>query len=153
MLPVSSFPLSPLSTLSRSDHQADETAGDNVSLTLWSIVEVYTAVICSCLIPIRPLIMKHIPELPSITNLFRTHSHTYTSPPIRRRISRWSRRTVQLPWDSETGFGRERLEGWEDKPLPRLPMVGPIRKTTETHVVRIKMEEIEREEMKGHEMR
>ncbi|CZR50131.1 uncharacterized protein PAC_00003 [Phialocephala subalpina] len=128
---------------------------DDVDLTLWSIIEVYVAVICSCLISLRPLIMKYIPELLSTTNLFRTPTLTSTPPSTRRRMSWWPRMTVQLPWDNGAVFGGESLRGWEDnldKPLPRLPMVGPIRKTTEMHVVSMRVEEIEGDEMKGGEM-
>lgn len=48
--------------------------------------------------------------------------------------------TVQLPWDNYES--RERLRGWEDKPLPSLPI--KVRRTTDMHVVSM--------DLKGDEM-
>lgn len=111
---------------------------DDVDLTLWSIIEVFTAVICSCLISLRPLIIKYIPELFSTNNLFRTH--TSDSPNSRSRsMSWWPRIAVQLPWDDYEG--RERLGGWEVKPLPSLPI--EVKRTTEMRVVSMNLKEDE----------
>ena len=37
--------------------------GDSVEISIWSILETYTAVICACLITIRPLLAKYMPSI------------------------------------------------------------------------------------------
>ena len=37
--------------------------GDSVDISIWSILETYTAVICACLITIRPLLAKYMPSI------------------------------------------------------------------------------------------
>ncbi|KUJ18509.1 uncharacterized protein LY89DRAFT_498174 [Mollisia scopiformis] len=92
---------------------------DDVDSTIWSIIEVYTAVICSCLISLRPLIVKYIPELFSTSQRWKSN--------ISNRVrSSWF---GELAWrDRQRG---ERRLWYEDKPLPNLP----ITKTTELVVV------------------
>lgn len=41
----------------------DNDTGDCVDIVVWSIIETYTAVICACLITIRPLLAKYIPSI------------------------------------------------------------------------------------------
>lgn len=38
-------------------------SGDNVDVVKWSLIEVYTALICACLPSLRPLLVKCIPSI------------------------------------------------------------------------------------------
>jgi hypothetical protein len=49
--------------------------GDYVDLTIWSIIEVFSAVICSCLISLRPLLVRYFPKLLPVTQ----HSANFNS--------------------------------------------------------------------------
>jgi hypothetical protein len=59
------------------------TLGDDVDLIIWSIIEVYTAIICASLVSIRPLIAKLIPSLFPATKATETKSKTASSSPAR----------------------------------------------------------------------
>jgi hypothetical protein len=57
--------------------------GDDVDLIIWSIIEVYTAIICASLVSIRPLIAKLIPTLfPTTRGTADTKSKTNSSTPV-----------------------------------------------------------------------
>ncbi|CZR62990.1 uncharacterized protein PAC_12887 [Phialocephala subalpina] len=66
----------------------------NVDVVIWSEIETYTAVICACLMCIRPLILKYTPSLfPSTKNSQTTpsssrHLHTNSS---EAKVSSWIR--------------------------------------------------------------
>ncbi len=49
--------------------------GENVDIVIWSDIETYTAIICSCLMCIRPLLKKCFPSLFPAENQFVTRNN------------------------------------------------------------------------------
>lgn len=83
---------------------ADSMPGDDVDVTIWSIIEVYSAVICVCLISIRPLLVKYFPKLFPVTVPSRTPDWG-PSPRLSSRLTgkrRSGSRGVELLSESET---------------------------------------------------
>ncbi|KAH8594470.1 hypothetical protein B0O99DRAFT_672908 [Bisporella sp. PMI_857] len=89
----------------------------NVDVVIWSIIEVYTAIICACLMVLRPLLTKYIPGLfaPSIHSSNKSYPSNSSSwrPKIDSKISGhiWSGNKYEIEllnrqddrWEAEDG--------------------------------------------------
>jgi hypothetical protein len=69
--------------------------GENVDVVIWSIIEVYTAMICASLTAIRPLLIKYIPSfsLSTTINHYNMSSSTIWKPRLDSKLYAriWSR--------------------------------------------------------------
>jgi hypothetical protein len=54
--------------------------GDNVDVVIWSVIESFTAVICACLMTLRPLIVKYLPAIFPASKLATNRSKGYGNP-------------------------------------------------------------------------
>jgi hypothetical protein len=93
---------------------ADDDTGQCVDIVIWSILETYTAVICSCLMTMRPLLARFIPSifesgLASSQDLYPNSSRRYstqrpfsTHPP--RKLDS---KTARPGWASNSGSAVE----------------------------------------------
>jgi hypothetical protein len=95
--------------------------GTNVDVVIWSEVETYTAVMCSCLMCIRPLVLKYLPNIfpttkasSSQTPYASGHLHnanTWSAKVASRiRAERASRHGIEVLGDEEVG-GMGELKG------------------------------------------
>jgi hypothetical protein len=82
--------------------------GVNVDAIIWSVIEVYAAMICACLMTLRPLLAKTMPRLFSNTN--RSESGDPSS--NKSWIARMGLHGDQKRWGS--GHGGVDLESEED---------------------------------------
>jgi hypothetical protein len=57
--------------------------GESTNVVIWSYLEVYTAVICSCLIAIRPLLTEYIPSVLRSAHSSQNHASYNTCRPHR----------------------------------------------------------------------
>lgn len=71
-------------------------------MVIWSVLEIYTAMICACLMAIRPLISKYLPGLfqSTITN---TSSRSYTH----SRAYNLDSKSAAAPWSRNHGSAIE----------------------------------------------
>lgn len=83
-----------------------------MDVIIWSMLEVFVAVMCACLMAIRPLLVKCMPA--SFTSMLASRKHTYgdasrrESRPTRNSNARWNTSVVEL---KSTGSGA----GWADE--------------------------------------
>lgn len=83
---------------------ADDNVGSGVDIVVWSIIETYTAVICACLMTLRPLVAKFMPSNFQSSTLVSDTSWPYSIP--------HQHRTLPL---RQTGY-KSRGPGWDNKP-------------------------------------
>lgn len=68
-------PNGPFSPATQEPSLITDVIGNNVDVVIWSDIEIYTAIICSCLMCLRPLLRKCFPSLfPPTRNEFQTQT-------------------------------------------------------------------------------
>lgn len=68
-------PNGPFSPATQEPSLITDVIGNNVDVVIWSDIETYTAIICSCLMCLRPLLKKCFPSLfPPTRNEFQTQT-------------------------------------------------------------------------------
>jgi hypothetical protein len=86
-------------------------------MTIWSIIEVFSAVICSCLISLRPLLVKYFPRIFPITqrsSSFNTPQNPNCNPRVSSRLTgklQSGNRGIELlskdeMWDPKGSFAK-----------------------------------------------
>jgi hypothetical protein len=58
-----------------------------VDVVIWSIIETFTAVICACLMTLRPLIVKYLPSILPASKLSASRGKGYGNPSRAQNIS------------------------------------------------------------------
>lgn len=92
----------------------DDYTGQCVDIVIWSILETYTAVICACLMTMRPLLAKFIPSifesnLASSQHLYHNSSRPYSTQRTfsTRNPRRMDSETAEPGWTSNSGSAVE----------------------------------------------
>jgi hypothetical protein len=81
---------------------SDKIPGSSTDVVIWSVLEIYTAVICACLMAIRPLLTKYLPALFQSTVASNSNAGYNNS-----RVHRMDSKSAAAPWSRNHGSAIE----------------------------------------------
>lgn len=87
---------------SRDSSNSNDVTGTNIDIVIWSVLEIYTAMICACLMAIRPLLAKYLPSLFRSTSISSTNAD-YTD----SRANRLDSKAAGVQWSRNHGSAIE----------------------------------------------